>query len=117
MEKISNSKVVVGALAIRNKDTATATAGAATLSKQAGTVTSETLTTAAGSEYILTLTNTFVAAASVVLASVQNGSNTTAGAYVTSVTPAAGSVVIKVKNGHASAALDGTIKIAFLVIP
>lgn len=117
MEKISNSKVLVGAIAIQNKSIATAVAGAATLSKQAGTVTSEALTTAAGAEYTLTLTNTFVAAASVVLASVQNGDNSTAGAYVTSVTPAAGSVVIKVKNGHASSALNGTIKIAFLVIP
>ena len=34
---------------------------------------------------------------------------------VTTVTPAAGSLVIIVQNIHASAALNGTIKIAFVV--
>lgn len=96
--------------------TATATAGAATLDKQTGTVTSEALTTAAGANYTLTLTNARVTAASVVFASVANGTNTTVEPIVTRVTPAAGSVVIIVRNVHASAALNGTIKISFAVI-
>lgn len=96
--------------------TATATAGAATLNKNAGVITSESLTTASGAEYTLTLTNSAVAAADQVFASVQNGTNTTAMPYITTVAPAAGSVVIKVRNGHASVALNGTVKVAFFVV-
>lgn len=95
--------------------TATASSNAATLSKNAGVITSEALTTAAGATYTLTLTNTMVAAADQVLASVQLGSATTGMPVVTTVTPGVGSVVIVVQNIHASAALNGTIKIAFVV--
>lgn len=96
--------------------TATATAGAATLNKNAGVITSESLTTASGAEWTLTLTNSTIAAADQVYASVQNGTNTTAMPYITTVAPAAGSVVIKVRNGHASVALNGTVKVSFLVV-
>lgn len=96
--------------------TATATAGAATLSKTAGVITSEALTTAAGATYTLTLTNTKIAATSQVFASVAYGTATAGMPCVTRVTPASGSVVIIVQNIHASAALDGTIKIAFMVL-
>jgi hypothetical protein len=95
--------------------TATAVAGAATLNKSSGVVTSEALTTAAGADYTLTLTNSTIAAADVVLASVQL---TSAGGTPTiaSVTPAAGSVVIVVQNIHASAAFAAAIKVAFAVL-
>lgn len=96
--------------------TATATAGAATLDKDAGVITSEALTTAAGAVYTLTLTNSSIAAADQVFASVQYGTATAGSPCVTRVTPGAGSVVILVQNVHASAALDGTIKIAFMVL-
>lgn len=95
--------------------TASATAGAATLDKMAGVITSESLTTAAGSEYTLTLTNTDVAATDQVFASVFNGDNTGGTPCITTVAPADGSVVVIVKNIHASAAFNGTIKIAFAV--
>lgn len=95
--------------------TASATAGAATLNKDAGVITSEALITAAGAVYTLTLTNSSIAAADQVFASVCYGTATAGMPAITTVTPAAGSVVIKVQNVHASAALDGTIKIAFLV--
>ena len=96
--------------------TASATAGAATLNKDAGVITSEALTTAAGATYTLTLTNSAIAAADQVFASVQYGSATAGMPCVTRVTPGSGSVVIIVQNIHASAALDGTIKIAFAVL-
>lgn len=96
--------------------TAAATGGAATLSKMAGKITSEALTTAAGADYTLTLTNTAIAAVDIVLVSVDNGTNTTAGLAVGRVTPGAGSVVILIRNTHASAALNGTIVISFLVV-
>lgn len=96
--------------------TATAVAGAATLAKGSGVVTSEALTTAAGATYTLTLTDTQIAAADQVFASVALGTATTGTPAVTTVKPAAGSVVIIVQNVHASAALNGTIKIAFMTL-
>lgn len=96
--------------------TAAATAGAATLSKSAGVITSEALTTAAGAVYTLTLTNTTIAAADQVFASVAFGTSTTGTPHVSRVTPGAGSVVIIIRNSDASAALNGTIKISFLVL-
>ena len=94
--------------------TATATAGAATLNKTAGVVTSEALSTAAGSTYTLTLTDSAIAAADQVMASVQFGTSTTGTPAVTTVKPAAGSVVINIKNVDASAAFNGTLLISFV---
>lgn len=96
--------------------TATASSGAATLNKMAGVITSESLTTAAGALYTLTLTDSDVAAADQVFASVQNGTNTQGTAAVQTVAPAAGSVVIIVKNTHATQAFNGTIVISFMVV-
>jgi hypothetical protein len=95
--------------------TASATAGAATCNSVSGKITSEALTTADGAEYVLTLTNSAVAAASMVFASVANGTNTAEGLVVQRVQPAAGSVVIRVKN-TSGGALDGTIVVSFMVI-
>ena len=96
--------------------TAAATTGAATLNKMAGVITSEALTTAAGADYTLTLTDSDIAATDQVMASVQLGSATTGTPAVATVTPGAGSVVIVIQNIHATAALNGTIKISFVVL-
>lgn len=96
--------------------TGTASAGAATVSKQSGVVTSEALTTAAAAAYTLTLTNTLIAATSIVLAVVANGTNTQGDLCLGRVTPGSGSATIIVVNRHASEALNGTIKISFLVL-
>lgn len=95
--------------------TAAATSGAATLNKASGQITSEALTTAAAADYTLTLTDSAIVATSLVFASVQFGTSTTGEPAITSITPAAGSVVIKVRNIHASAAFNGTIIVSFLV--
>lgn len=105
-----------GATLDADSGTASATAGAATLAKMAGVITSESLTTAAGSDYVLTLTNSVIAAGDLVFASADNGTNTTEGLAVNRITPASGSVTIRIRNTHASAALNGTIKISFLVV-
>jgi hypothetical protein len=97
--------------------TATATTGAATLNTQAGVVTSEALTTAAGSDYILTLTSSLVTAASQVFASAALGSSTQGIPGVIAVTPGSGSVTIRIRNFHATLAFNGAIKIAFQVNP
>lgn len=96
--------------------TATAAAGAATLNKSAGVITSEALTTAAGADYALTLTSSKIAAGDMVFASVDNGTNTTEGLSVQRVSPSAGQAIIRVRNTHATVALNGTIKVSFLVI-
>ncbi len=96
--------------------TAAATAGAAALNKSAGVITSEALTTAAGATYTLTLSDTQIAAADQVMASVQLGTATTGQPTVLTVTPSANQVIIVVKNVDAAAAFNGTIKVAFQVL-
>ena len=56
--------------------TATASSGAATASGIVGTITSESLTTAAAAEYTLTLTNDKISASSIVLVSAGKGTST-----------------------------------------
>lgn len=96
--------------------TVTGSAGAATLNGVKGIITTESLTTAAGAVYTETLTNSAIAANSVVLVEVGNGTNSAGSPALTTVTNAAGSTVIKIQNIHASAALNGTLTISFLVI-
>lgn len=104
---------------IQANNTATATAGAATLNAAgSGVITSEALTTIAGSDYTLTLTNNMIAATDIVLATAALGTSTVGVLGVKTITPAAGSVVIIVRNetGNNQNTLNGTIKIGFTVI-
>ncbi|WP_267550372.1 hypothetical protein [Rhizobium rhizogenes] len=94
--------------------TATATAGAATLNKGSGIVTSEALTTAAGATYTLTITDSTIVASDLVFASVQLGSATTGTPVITTTAVSANTITIVVQNVHASAALNGTIKVSFV---
>lgn len=94
----------------------TAAAGAATLNDMLGVVTTEALTTAAAADYTLTLTNSSISATSRVFVQVGNGTNTTLYAVAHSVAVTAGQVVIKVRNAHASVAINGTLTISFLVL-
>lgn len=96
--------------------TAAATSGAATLNKNSGVITTESLSTAAGATYTLTLTNSQIAATDVVFATVWLGTSTTGIPEVTLATPGAGSAVIQVHNDHASAAFNGTLKIGFFTL-
>jgi hypothetical protein len=97
--------------------TATATAGAATLSDLFGLVTSESLTTAQNAIYTLTITNTKVAVGDLVFASVGNGTNTQGTPTITTINVAANSIEIKISNLHATAqALNGTLRIRFMVV-
>jgi hypothetical protein len=95
--------------------TATATAGAATLNKSAGIVTSEALSTAAGSSYTLTLTNSTVAAGDLALVSID--SNGTAGTpQLLSAKCTSNTLTVIVKNVDASVALNAAIKIGFAIL-
>ena len=107
----------LGAYSNPDTRTATAAAGAVTLNSSRGVITSEALTTAADATYTLTWTNAAVAATSIPLCFVGNGTNSTSAPAINSVTPAAGSVVIIVRNQNASAAaLNGTIKVGCVFI-
>lgn len=94
---------------------ATMSSNAATLSQIAGKVTSEALTTAAGSAQALVLTNTLVEAADLVLATIIGGTSTTGSAELKAV-PTAHTITFTLTNRHASAAFNGTFIISFLVI-
>lgn len=97
--------------------TATASGGAVTLAKLAGVITTESLTTAQNADYTLTITNSLVAAADQAFASVANGSNSAGSPVIRTVTPGASSLVIVVRNIHASAvAFNGTLLISFFVL-
>ena len=94
---------------------ATATAGAATLHKNSGVITSESLTTAAAAEYVLTLTNAEAKVGDHFIVTAGLGTSTTGVPGATSATcTTAGTVVINITNVHASAAFNGTIKIGFI---
>jgi len=108
--------IAFGALEANMPSTASATAGAATLNQAQGIITTEALTTAAGATYTLTLTNSAVAAADMVFVTLWNGTNTAGSPSDTTVTPGAGSVIIIVQNIHATAALNGTLKVGFMVV-
>lgn len=94
---------------------ATSTAAAATINGQTGVITTEALTTAAAATYTMTLTNASINANSIVLVTVAKGTATTGEPAVHFVTPAAGSAVILIRNDAAVNALNGTIKIGFVV--
>jgi hypothetical protein len=97
--------------------TASATAGAATLNQPSGVITTETLTTAQNASYTLTLTNSKIRATDIVFVSLANGTNSQGTPVVVRVTPANGSVVVIVKNMHdATQALNGTLKLSFVVV-
>lgn len=89
----------------------------ATLNGGAGVITTDSLTTAALTDWMLTLTNNMIAAGDIVLVTVGNGTNTTANPMVSAVTPGAGSVTIAIRNNSQGAkAFNGTLKIGFVVI-
>lgn len=100
----------------RGTKTATATAGAATLHKLAGVITTESLTTAGVANYTLTVTNNTVVATDQVFASVTNGTNSVGNPGVLQVKAAAGSLQVVIRNFDPTVALSGTLKVSFVVI-
>lgn len=95
--------------------TATSTAGAATVNAQAGVITTESLSTAAGATYLMTLTNAYINSGSIVSVSVGRGTATGAGLTPLAVTPGTGTCAILLKNPDGTA-VNGTMKIGFSVL-
>src|SRR6185295_12762684 len=104
--------MAVGSKIILDKTTGTCVANAVTISRNAGVITTEALTTAGGASQAITLTNTMITTASVILCQVQGGTNTTQNITLVAV-PGANSAVITIYNNTAATALNGTIIIGF----
>lgn len=81
-----------------------------------GVVTSSSLTTAAGATASISITNAAIAATSKVFVSVSNGTNSAGSPSITTVTPGLGAATVVVQNIHASAALNGTLKLSYYVV-
>lgn len=94
--------------------TATLSSNAATLSQYAGQITTESLTTAAGASQALTLTIAGIATTDLAFAQLAGGSSS-AGTPILSAVCTANTLTITVLNKHASAALNGTLIINYLV--
>lgn len=97
--------------------TGTCVTNAVTINDYIGMITTEALTTAQNAIETITLTNSMIAAADMVNIMLALGTSSAGTPMLGTVTPAAGSCVIKVINKHASAvAFNGTLKIGFQVI-
>lgn len=92
---------------------ATSTVHAATLNTRGGFITTEALTTAAGSTYTFTLTNSQVTATTPPpIVCMRDGSNTGGNVQITSVTVTTSTVTIVITN-IGTTAFNGTFGIAF----
>ena len=81
-----------------------------------GVVTSASLTTAAGATASISITDASITATSKVFAAVFNGTNSAGSPAITTVTPGLGAATVVVQNIHASAALNGTLKVNYFVV-
>lgn len=96
--------------------TATAVSGAATLNQDAGTITTDSLSTAAGSTYTLTIGCNQITPNSVVLATMGNGTNSAGDPTISTVKPGNGVVTIVITNRASAAALNGTLLVALIIL-
>jgi hypothetical protein len=96
-------------------NTASSTAGAATLNTVDGVVTTEPLSTAPGSTYTFTLTNSLITASSPAPSvALKKGTSTAGDVQVNSITNGSGSVVAVFQNSG-TAAWNGKMLLAFHV--
>jgi len=95
--------------------TASATAGAATLNQPSGSITSESLSTAAAGTYTLVLTNTTANVGDIVQSTVNGGTNTGGQPVVASAVATANTITFKVYNLGA-AAFNGTVVVGYNLI-
>jgi hypothetical protein len=114
MSLAATNTMAASSMIILDKATATTTGGAATINKEAGVLTTESLTTVAGSAYAITLTNSKIATTSVILTSYMGGTNPTVNLNISAVA-GSGSATISVHNNDPSAAFNGTVIIGFAI--
>lgn len=107
--------LATGSSIVANKVNGTEAANAVTASGMAGAITTSSLTTAGGSSYAITWTNTFISATSSVLLTIAGGTNTTENITL-KVVPGSGTATLTIYNNTAATALNGTIIISYLVM-
>ena len=98
-----------------NCGTVTESGNAGTLNNKCGVVTTASLTAPAGSEYLVTLTNSAATLGDIVLWSVGNGSSTTGLVTMGRATVAAGSIAFSVRQAT-STNFNGTLLITYFVL-
>ena len=97
------------------KANGTESGNAVTASGNAGLITTSALTTAAGSTYSITWTNTKITATSVIGLTIQGGTNTVQSIKFTCV-PGSGTATLVINNIGPTNALNGTIFIGYSVL-
>lgn len=96
--------------------TQSAVSAAVTINNGCGTVTLATNTLAAATLTSFTISNSRVQAGDRVLATLDRGTQTNGIPVLTSATPATGTITITFGNAHASTALNGAMKVYFLLL-
>ncbi len=104
-----------GSILVASKVNGTEAANAVTASGTAGVITTSSLTTASGSSYAITWTNTLISTSSVILLSIMGGTNTKNSLELIA-TAGSGTSTLTITNNN-SASLDGTVIIGYQVIP
>jgi hypothetical protein len=113
----SGITMTAGGNILLDKSTGAETSHAVTIDAQAGVITTSALTTAGGSSYLVTLTNSkIVGTGSIVVASIVGGTNTTKNITVESKCTASHTATFTIYNNTASTALNGTVIINFIVV-
>jgi len=100
---------------VLTKVNGTESSNAVTASGNAGVITTSSLSTTAAGNYAITWTNTKITATSVVTLTIIGGTNTTMNNNFKCV-PGSGSATLTIYNTDPSAALNGTILIAYQVL-
>jgi fructoselysine-6-P-deglycase FrlB-like protein len=95
--------------------TGTCSSNAVTINAPAGAITTESLTTAAGSAQAITLTNSYVTTGDLIFVT-RNGGTSTTGTLELNATAGSGTATITLTNRHASAAFNGTFILAYRVV-
>jgi hypothetical protein len=106
--------MAAGSSIVLAKVNGTEAANAVTASGVAGFITTSSLTTAGGGTYVITWTNTFISATSVIALTVQGGTNTTANIDF-KVVPGSGTATLTIYNLTAATALNGTVLLGYTV--
>ena len=116
-QSVAASPAQVAMMAVcMNATTGTTSSKAVTTNSKCAAETTESLSTAAGATDIITVTDSYATATSVIDAAIFQKGSVVAGAdpRVVSVVPSAGSFVVTFKN-YGSAAVNGTLIMGFFV--
>lgn len=103
--------MLAGSKILLDKGTGTEAANAVTINKQGGVITTSSLTTAGGSAYAITFTNSVIATTSTVNVFVMGGTNTTP--VCVKATAGSSTSTITISNPTAATALNGTVLLGF----